>query len=180
MIGELPFGRGKHFMSSANGAVQKIVGGWELTGLGRITSGRPFTIYAGTNTVSSVVQATANCSGCNRGDGTPFLDSGTGLIWFFDKSQRDRFSAPGAGEFGNTGRNGFVGPHYIQFDSSLLKRVELSERYKMEFRADATNFTNSTMFGAPTADITSPTFGRIRSSTTSGSRKIQLGAKFYF
>ena len=177
---ELPFGRGKHFMSSANGAVQKIVGGWELTGLGRITSGRPFTIYAGTNTVSSVVQATANCSGCNRGDGTPFLDSGTGLIWFFDKSQRDRFSAPGAGEFGNTGRNGFVGPHYIQFDSSLLKRVELSERYKMEFRADATNFTNSTMFGAPTADITSPTFGRIRSSTTSGSRKIQLGAKFYF
>lgn len=177
---ELPFGRGKHFMISANGAVQKIVGGWELTGLGRITSGRPFTIYAGTNTVSSVVQATANCSGCNRGDGTPFLDSGTGLIWFFDKSQRDRFSAPGAGEFGNTGRNGFVGPHYIQFDSSLLKRVELSERYKMEFRADATNFTNSTMFGAPTADITSPTFGRIRSSTTSGSRKIQLGAKFYF
>ena len=47
-------------------------------------------------------------------------------------------------------------------------------------RVDATNFTNSTMFGAPTSDITSPTFGRIRNSTTSGSRKIQLGAKFYF
>ena len=177
---ELPFGRGKHFMSSANGAMQKIVGGWEIAGLGRITSGRPFTVYAGTNTVSSVVQATANCSGCNRGDGTPFLDSGTGLIWYFDKSQRDRFSAPGAGEFGNSGRNGFVGPHFIQFDSSLLKRVQLTERFKIEVRADTTNFTNSTMFGAPTADITSTTFGRIRSSTTSGSRKIQLGAKFYF
>ena len=177
---ELPFGRGKHFLGSASGLLDKVVGGWEITGFGRITSGRPFTVYAGTNTVSSVVQATANCSGCNRGEGTPFLDSGTGLIWFFNADQRKQFSAPGAGEFGNSGRNGFVGPHYIQFDASLLKRLKLTERYKIEVRADATNFTNSTMFDLPTADITSATFGRIRNSVTSGSRKVQLGAKFYF
>ena len=157
-----------------------MVGGWELTGLGRITSGRPFTVFAGTNTVSSVVQATANCSGCSSGQGTPFLDPANGLIWYFNADQRKQFSAPGAGEFGNTGRNGFVGPHYIAFDMSLLKRIPLNERMKIEVRADATNFSNSTMFGAPTADITSTTFGRIRSVTTSSSRKIQLAAKFYF
>ena len=79
-----------------------------------------------------------------------------------------------------SGRIGFVGPHYIAFDMSLLKRIPISERMKMEVRADATSFSNSTMFGAPTADITSTTFGRIRSSSTSSSRKIQLAAKFYF
>ncbi len=177
---DLPFGKGKHFLGNASGVVDKILGGWEVTGLGRISSGRPFTVFAGSNTVSNVNQSTANCTGCGRGDGTPFLDSGTGLIWYFDAAQRARLSTPGAGEFGNTGRNFFVGPHFITFDASLLKKVQLSERMRMEVRADATNFTNSTMFGAPTTDITSTTFGRIRNSVTSSSRKIQLGAKFYF
>jgi hypothetical protein len=51
---------------------------------------------------------------------------------------------------------------------------------KLEIRADATNLTNSVMFGAPTTDITSSSFGRIRNTVTSGSRKIQLGAKIHF
>lgn len=154
--------------------------GWELAGFGRLTSGRPFTVFAGTNTVSNVNQATATCTGCGRGDGTPFLDSASGLIWYFDAAQRARLSAPGAGEFGTLGRNFFVGPHFGVINGSLLKRVPVTERIKLELRAEATNVTNSVMFGAPTADITSATFGRIRSSTTSSSRKIQVGAKLHF
>ena len=182
---ELPFGKGKHFLGGAHGLAERIVGGWEISGFGRVTSGRPFTVWAGTNTVSNVNQSTANCSGCSRGEGTPFLDAGansgnTGFIWFFNAAQRAQFSAPGAGQLGNTGRNFFVGPHFFDLDSSLLKRVPVSERFKLEFRADATNLTNSVSFDAPTTDITSATFGRIRSSTTSGSRKIQVGAKLYF
>ena len=177
---DLPFGKGKRFLGNATGVTEKIIGGWEVTGLGRITSGRPFTVFSGTNTVSNVNQSTANCNGCTRSDGGPYLDSGTGLIWFFDADQRKRFTAPGAGEFGNTGRNFFVGPRYIAFDMSLLKKVQLNERMRLEFRADATNVSNSTMFGAPTTDITSTTFGRIRSTVASSSRKIQFGAKFYF
>ena len=125
-------------------------------------------------------QSTANCTGCGRGDGSPFLDSASGLIWYFDSTERAKFSAPGAGEFGNSGRNFFVGPHYIEFDASLLKRIAINERIKLEVRADATNLTNSVAFGAPTTDITSGTFGRIRNTITSGSRKIQLGAKIHF
>ncbi|HXJ42355.1 MAG TPA: hypothetical protein VNH18_23950, partial [Bryobacteraceae bacterium] len=177
---ELPFGKGKRFLGTASGLTDKVVGGWEISGLGRLTSGRPFTIWSGANTVSNVNQSTANCTGCTRGEGTPFLDSASGLIWFLDATQRAAFSAPGAGEFGNTGRNFFVGPHYLAFDASLLKRVSLNERLKLEFRADATNLTNSVMFGAPTTDITSGTFGRIRNTVTSGSRKVQLGAKIHF
>jgi hypothetical protein len=177
---ELPFGRGKRLLGNASGLADRIVGGWELTGLARVTSGRPFTVYSGTNTVSNVNQSTANCTGCNRGDGSPFLDAASGLIWYFDAAERAKFSPPAAGQMGNTGRNFFEGPHYFELDASLLKRIPVTERVKMEFRADATNLTNSVMFGNPTADITSTLFGRIRNTVTSGSRKIQIGAKIHF
>jgi hypothetical protein len=182
-LAELPFGKGKRWLNnvtSANGLAERILGGWEVIGYGRVTSGRPFTVFAGTNTVSNVVQTTANCNQCGRGDGSPFLDSPSGLIWFFDPAERAKFSAPGAGQFGNTGRNFFVGPHYFELNASLLKRVSINERWKLEFRADATNLTNSVFFNAPTTDITSGTFGRIRNSVASGSRKVQLAVKLYF
>jgi hypothetical protein len=156
------------------------LGGWEVTGYARVTSGRPFTVYSGTNTVSNVNQSTANCTGCSRGDGSPFLDAASGLIWYFDAAERAKFSAPGAGQMGNTSRNFFVGPHYFELDASLLKRIPVTERVKLELRGDATNLTNSVMFGNPTADITSTIFGRIRNTVTSGSRKIQIGAKIHF
>jgi len=177
---ELPFGKGKRWLNGSSGLVERVLGGWELAGYGRLTSGRPFTVFAGTNTTSSVVTSTANCTGCSAGEGTPFLDPANGLIWYFNQSQRSQFSAPGAGQFGNTGRNAFVGPHYFELDASLLKRIPINERFKLEVRADATNLTNSVMFAAPTTDITSSIFGRINNSVTSGSRKIQLGAKIHF
>jgi hypothetical protein len=177
---EMPFGKGKHWASGSSGLVNRIVSGWEVTGHGRVTSGRPFSIFAGSNTVSSVVGSTANCTGCTSGEGTPFLDPATGLIWFLNAAQRAQFSAPGAGQFGNTGRNMFVGPHYFELNASLLKRIPITERFKMELRADATDITNSVSFNAPTVDITNSTFGRIRNSVASGSRKIQIGAKIHF
>ncbi len=179
-VAELPFGKGKHFLNNAGGALDRVLGGWEATGYGRVSSGRPFSAFSGSYTVSNVNQSTANCNGCSRGDGSPFLDAGSGLIWFFDAAERAKFSAPAAGQFGNTGRNYFVGPHYFEIDASLLKHVAVTERIKLEFRADATNLTNSPCFNAPTTDITSSLFGRIRNSLTSGSRKIQLGAKIHF
>ncbi len=179
-VSELPFGTGKHWLGNASSMLNRVVGGWEVTGYGRVTSGRPFSAFAGTNTVSNVNQSTANCSGCGRGDGSPFLDAGSGLIWFFDAAERAKFSAPAAGQLGNTGRNYFVGPHYFEVDASLLKRVAVTERIKLEFRGDATNLTNSVAFSAPTTDITSSLFGRIRNSVSSSSRKIQLGAKIHF
>jgi hypothetical protein len=179
-VAELPFGKGKHFLGNASSALNRVVGGWEVTGYGRVSSGRPFTAFAGTNTVSNVNQSTANCNGCGRGDGSPFLDSASGLIWFFDPAERAKFSAPGAGQFGNTGRNYFLGPHYFEMDASLLKRVAVTEKVNLEFRGDATNLTNSVAFAGPTTDITSSIFGRIRNSVSSSSRKIQLGAKIHF
>jgi hypothetical protein len=46
-IAELPFGKGKHFANSSGGATEALIGGWELSGIARWTSGFPFTVDNG-------------------------------------------------------------------------------------------------------------------------------------
>jgi hypothetical protein len=178
---ELPFGKGKRFASSAHGVTSRIVGGWELSGHGRLTSGRAFTVNSGSNTFSNVNQTTANCNGCSRGYGSAYTEPNSGLIWFFQPTDRTtKFSTPGAGEFGNLARNFFLGPRWFEVNMSLLKRIPINDRFRLELRGAATNLTNTPSFGFPTTDITSSTFGRIRSTVSSSSRKVQLDAKLYF
>ncbi|MBM3723922.1 MAG: carboxypeptidase regulatory-like domain-containing protein [Acidobacteria bacterium] len=180
MIGvqELPFGRGKLIGGGVNGVVDRIIGGWNLSGLFRATSGRPFSVFAGSSTFNSFVGSFANCTGCSRSDGA--VREEDGLIWYFNPAERGRFSAPGIGELGNTGRNFFRGDRFVNLDFSIAKKTRISERMNLEIRADFVNFTNSPSFGFPTATITSATFGRIRDSVISTSRQTMVAAKLNF
>jgi hypothetical protein len=177
---EIPFGKGRQFLGSSNGFIERLIAGWELGGFFTVESGRPMTAYSGSNTVSSVRQTPANCSGCSRDLGQVFADPATSYISYFTADQRAQFSTPAAGDFSNTGRNYFRGPGFFDVDATLAKNIYFTERYYLQFRADASNLTNHPSFGFPTLTITSATFGQIKSSTDSASRKIQLGIKFYF
>lgn len=175
---ELPFGKGKRFINGNNPLASRLVGGWQVAGIVRWLSGRPFTVYSGNNTYNNGVNSTVNCTDCSPDFGT--LHDEAGLLWWFTAEERAKFSAPAAGELGNTGRNFFNGPSSFNMDMSLLKRTSLSERVEFELRADATNITNTPSFGFPTTVYTSATFGRIRDTVLSFSRKVQLGAKITF
>jgi hypothetical protein len=177
-VWELPFGRGRKFGNSVGSWANRLIGGWNISGFLTIQGGRPFTIYSGANTLSSVVQSPANCDGCRRSFGSVHQEDG--IVWYLFPDERARFSQPAAGEIGNTGRNFFRGPGSFNADVSVLKRTAITERVNLELRADMTNFTNTPTFGFPTATITATTFGRIRDTVLSGSRKIQLGAKIRF
>lgn len=178
---EVPFGRGKHYFGNSSGFVQRMVGGWEIGGFLTAQSGRPMTVYSGSNTVSSVRQTPANCSGdCPRSLGQIFNDPASSYIYYFTADQRAQFSTPNPGDFSNTGRNYFRGPRFIDVDATFAKKIYFTERYYLQLRADASNLFNHPSFGFPTLTVTSTTFGQIRASTDSASRKIQLGAKFYF
>jgi hypothetical protein len=174
---EFPFGKGR-WLESGNRAVDYIVGGWQLSGTVLWTSGRPFTVYSGANTVSSVVQSTANCSGCSRDVGSLILESGKNF--WFDSATRGLFSTPDPGTLGNTGRNFFLAPPYFQTDVSLLKKFRINERWNFDFRIDAKNLTNTPAFDNPTAVITSSIFGRINDSVTNAARRIQISGKLNF
>jgi len=178
---ELPVGKARRWGPGWPAPADAILGGWQLTGYLRLTTGRPFTVYSGAYTFGSVQQSPANCSGCDRSMGRLFDDAASGLKWYFSEAERAKFSTPGPGEFGNTGRNFLEGPGFFNIDMAVLKRIGLGrEGFYLEVRGDFTNLTNSPSFGFPTATVTSTIFGRVRDSVVSGSRKIQLGAKLYF
>ncbi len=177
---ELPFGKGRMFGKDAPGVVDAIIGGWQLSGLVNISSGRPFTIYAGVNTLSNTVSATADCSGCTRDMGALIQESGTNF--WLSTAQRALFTTPAPGTLGNTGRNFFIGPRFFQMDVALKKNFKMGERFNLDLKLDAKNVTNSISFTAPTNVITSATFGRIRDAVFSGTfaRKLQIGMKLNF
>ncbi len=178
---EFPFGKGRRWGTDLPGVLDRIASGWQVAGNLYLMDGRPLTIYSGANTFSSVMQSPANCSGCVKGMGRVFDDAASGLKWYFDAAERGRFSTPGPGELGNSGRNMLVGPGSFGINLGVLKRVFLNAEHRyLELRADITNMTNTPTFGFPTATVTSTTFGRLRDNVISGSRKIQLGAKINF
>jgi hypothetical protein len=180
---ELPFGQGKQFFGNVSRVTDILVGGWTLSGQFVAQSGRPMTVYAGANTVSNVVQTPANCDGCSSDFGTVHeeVDSGgNALVWYFSPEERDKFGFPAPGEFGNTGRNAFRGPGQYYLNLSLAKRTRIVGNQILEIRADGTNVFNHPTFGFPTLTQNATTFGRIRNTVISGSRKIMLGVKYYF
>lgn len=176
---ELPFGKGRKFLSGSPTAVDFLLGGWQLAGTFLLTSGRPFTVYSGVNTFSNAVSSTANCNGCSRDLGRLIQESGTNF--YFSADQRTLFSIPNPGDIGNTGRNFFIGPRQFQTDASLSKKFRFSERYSFDLRVDAQNLTNTPSFGFPIATVTSGTLlGRIRETVVSSARRIQFSGKFNF
>jgi hypothetical protein len=175
---ELPFGKGRKFLSGIPTVVDHVIGGWQMAGTVLWTSGRPFTVYSGINSVSNVVQSTADCNGCTRNSGQLVLE--TGRNFWFDSATRSQFSAPTPGSIGNTGRNFFLAPYYFQWDSSISKKFRLTEKVSFDLRLDARNVLNNPSFDNPTAVITSTIFGRINDSVTNNARRIQVSGKLSF
>jgi hypothetical protein len=176
---DLPFGRGQRFLGESNGFVDRLVSGFQVAGILRAYSGRPFTVFSGVNTISNVVQTPANCNGCSSNIGRVQLNA-AGRNAFFTSEQLALFSAPAAGEFGNTGRNGFTGPNFFQLDLQMGKRIKFDETRNLELRFEAQNATNTPLFDFPTAVISNASFGVINDAVISSSRKVQLSAKFNF
>ena len=189
---DLPFGKGHRFASDVNPVIERVVGGWSLTGGVVLESGRPFTIYSGSNTFSSVVQSPANCSGCTSDMIRRIFDSAVGTEFYFDLASRGAvfdtatnkrgiFSVPDPGKLGNTTRNFFTAPGFFNLNLAIGKRTRITETHNIEYRLEMQNVTNTPSFGLPeSATLTSTLFGRARGNTTSGSRKIQMALKYNF
>jgi len=177
---ELPFGKGRRWGASWSRTTEILLGGVNVSAVLRRYSGRPFTVFSGSNTLSQVVFTPASCNDCSPDFGGMTLENGQNV--FFTAEQRAKFFVPAAGEASNVGRNFFNGPSFFNLDMTLGKRFRFTESQDLEIRVEAQNVTNTPSFAVPDANLilTSGSFGQILGNTTSTSRKIQFVAKYNF
>lgn len=177
---ELPFGKGRQFGSSIPLPLDWVIGGWQLAGNFNLAAGRPFTVFGLGNTLSQSVSTPANCNGCSRDMGQVVERLGTN--YFFTVEQEALFSNALPGEFSNTGRNYFIGPHQFQLDMALSKKFRITERMSFDLRAEASNLPNAVTYAAPNVVVgsTAAPFGRIRTGVSNSARRIQFVGKFNF
>jgi hypothetical protein len=161
VVYELPFGHGRRFMSSANGAVEALLGGWQTSVINTMQAGTPFNITyspGSANAVSPLISANyrgANAYRPNRVSGVPLLlntqVASTGYIQYVNPAAfMLPASAAGLSPFGNASRNpGRTTPFY-QTDLALNKKFATPvESLKVEFRTEFYNILNHTNLYLP-------------------------------
>jgi Carboxypeptidase regulatory-like domain/TonB dependent receptor/TonB-dependent Receptor Plug Domain len=165
---ELPFGQGRRWMNEAGGVLNGVVGGWQLSGITTLTTGRPFSVSLQTG-VNNGAPSWPDRIGSGRLD-DPSVD-----LWFNPAD----FVAPPQNTYGNAGRGILYGPGHVNFDTSLSKRFTLVGSSNVEFRWDVFNLFNHPGFGFPNSAIGNPNAGRI-ASTVVDNRSMQFAFKLDF
>jgi len=186
-IYNLPFGRGRQYMSNANRFVDGVIGGWVLSGIFTYNSGLPLR-FGSTSTnspsQSNYVGASLNSAPIANGSGAvvsgnPALSNATLNRWF-DTSLVQRLPAftraTNPVQFEN-----WLGPRFINIDLALAKQFTITERVHFELRVDAFNLPNSLTPANPITDPTNTNFGRIVDEAKGAyGRQIQYSGKFIF
>jgi hypothetical protein len=172
----LPFGRNRRFGKDIPRALDSVLGGYRLTLINRLTSGRPVNL---TYSPSSEFQVAAPITYRPNLIGDPVTPSGERTIDNYLNRAAVVIPTDRSQPFGDAQRNVARGPGFWQLDLGLHKKFQLfNENTRIEFRAEAFNLLNRTNFGAPNGNISSTGFGQIRSALPA--RELQFALKLYF
>jgi hypothetical protein len=173
---DLPFARAKSVQG--NRWAERLIGSWQLSGIETLQTGLPFTPQLSYNPSND---------GDSRNPVRPSMDpnfAGRLILGSPDHYfNTAAFIPPLTGTYGNAPRNFLGGPALAETDLSLAKKISLSERLNLQFRAEFFNLPNRANLNTPNPVVftaatggPSPTAGVITSTSTS-SRQIQLGLK---
>ena len=196
-IYELPIGQGRKFLNKG-GALNRIVGGWQVGGIQRYQSGQPLNFGC-----AQGIPGYDNCIRFNQVAGESVLSAaalnhtfdpfntslgpdGIPLNVFFNKAAFQDPNPPGGPppgtpyQFGNQSRvTRFRSYNYFSEDFSIIKNTHITESSYVQFKVDLLNAFNRHIFARPDTGVTSPTFGQIF-DTINGPRVMQLELKFIF
>lgn len=194
---QLPFGLKKQWAKS--GILGMIAGGWQLNWLLSRLSGNPFTLTGG----GASLNAPGNFQTPDQvgplhilGGVGPAPVTGASVscaptdmsCHYFDPTA---FAAVPAGQarFGTAGRNIVRGPGFFNLDGSLSRDFRITERVKLQIKAEMFGLTNTPHYGNPGTDVTNAaTFGVItstlnlagRGTGTGGERQTWFSARVTF
>jgi hypothetical protein len=183
---DLPFGKGKKYLSGVNGVTSKVVSGWGIDGITTFQRGFPVKIsYGKGNALSGAGLGIGSLRpnvvpGCHKSvSGSPASKLGG---WF----NAACFTDPADWSFGNESR---VDPTLRQqginnFDFAVFKKTSIAERANIEFRTEFFNLFNHPQFGPPNGTCctaNNPNFGVVTSTIGNAqARLIQFALKFEF
>jgi len=163
---EIPFG------SSLKGVGKQLAAGWQVNVLAAYQSGLPFTVYN-----NSALSNTGAANDRPNLVGVPMAGPHTVSQWFNIAA----FQAQTVYTIGNEGRNLLTGPPSRHLDLSFSKIFTLSERFRLQFRAEGFNVTNTANFALPNSAINTPGFGSITAlQYLATPRQIQFAIKLLF
>jgi hypothetical protein len=159
-IANLPFGRGQAYARNANGFVNALIGGWQISGLARWTTGLPVSVDDGPNWPTDW-QYTGLAQMLVHPKAGVFKNPATGAVTLFadPATAQSDFTTPFPGGTGS--RNVLRGDGYASWDMSLAKRWSLPwESSSLQFRWEVFNVANLTRFNAQTVGATIPSLAQ--------------------
>jgi hypothetical protein len=200
----LPFGKNQKF-DLRNAVLNKIAGGWGLSGFMVLQSGNPVSILSARGTLNRGAR-----SGQNTVDVTSTREQlaaltgtfkmGNGVYWMNPSNIASNtqgvspdgtapfagqmFENPQAGSVGNLQRRSLDGPWNKSYNFSLSKEIQFTERHKLEFHAEIFNILNHPNFYISDQNVNSNNFGRFSGQNYSndgvGPRLMQFGLYYKF
>jgi hypothetical protein len=168
---QIPVGQGQRF-STSNRFVDYIIGNWQINNIFTWRNGQNFTITDG-NDIANIGQT--GYEWANQ-VGDPNTGNKTQARWFNTAA----FAVPAQYTFGNVGRNSMQSQRWINLDTSIIRSFPFWREKRIEFRAESFNLLNHAIFGAPTHDISSNTFGAIGTNQANSNRQLQMSGKIIF
>jgi hypothetical protein len=153
--------------------MRRVLGNWQTNAIWTWQSGFPLTFLSGEdrsrtgigNDSVDVVSKPGYTSG-SRGQRI--------AQWFTTGS----FAPAAIGTFGNAGRNILLGPGTFNVNFSAIKAIPITERWRLQYRAEFFNFFNDPPLGNPGTTLGSPSLGRITSA--GDPRILQMALKLNF
>ena len=172
-IYQLPVGKGKRFLSSANTLKDKVLGGWSLGTIISLDSGAPTTAYAN----GDVANTGWPSQRASRTGTDPY--SVSGVSGFKQWLNPAAFAQPAPFALGDESRNDLHGPSFKNVDFNASKTFPLTERTNLIFKAEMFNLFNHTNYGLPSTTVGNGNFGQITTANGTG-RLVQFGLKVQF
>ncbi len=178
----LPFGRGLHYMSEASRAVDAVLGGWAVNFIYTYQGGQPFTVPC------PVATSEFGCFADMVAGQNPYAGPHNASQWLNPSAFAEPPAATAIGQTDYSvlggGAQQVRGPSFSNLDSSIFKNFTVTERIRMQFRAEAFNTTNTPQFAQPASGSLNFTntkggFSAI-TATRAPSRRLQLALKLFF
>lgn len=168
-IYELPFGRGKWLARGMNSKLDRLIGGWRVSGIATLNSGNWFTVLD-QNANFSQSDGQQRPDQVQNPNAKPCIP---GTLF-----NTCAFVDPPLGSFGNAGKNTVRGPSLHVWDLSIFKDFGGRERTHVEFRAEFFNVLNHANFILNRGTLGNPNFGF--ADQARDPRQIQFALKLYY